>query len=100
MAALKWKDTRFYGPTRRFTDSRSNCQYTLIEFRKPDPAEYHVLSSGTSYAYCRTDKLAKTLGQRDYDDYDFSQESGLVHEGAHGIISLAGEQLEDLFGEE
>lgn len=97
MKALKNKDTRFYGPTRRFSRSWPEGQYTFIEFREPDAAESGILSSGTSYAYCRTDRLARILSQ---SEYGFSADGLIVHEGAHGIISLINERLEDLFEED
>ena len=91
---IKGKDTKFYGPTRRYTRIGPEGQYTSIEFREPDPAETGILSSGTSYGYCRTDRLARVWNKR---EYGFSAESGIVHEGAHGVISLVDDQLEDLF---
>ena len=59
MRELRRKDTRFYMPMMQSTYSSKGLSYTSIECRKPDPAETGILSSGTSYAYCRTPRLAR-----------------------------------------
>ena len=102
MNRLKYRGAKFYGPTKRGTQSYPDGQsISLIVFRSPHPDEEGVLASGTSYGYCMTFNAARTMSwfaARGDPSLDFSAEGILAHEGAHGINYLVIDQLEDLFG--
>ena len=99
LLSLKYKETHFYNSTTRDSWQQEDSKgYVSIQPRRPMADESGVLSSGTQYAFCRTGNLADAL-ESEHEIFGFSNQCVLAHEGAHGVISLARDRLEDdLFG--
>jgi hypothetical protein len=96
MEELVEKDTRFYRPVTVCEGQYKNRRIVVTDYRVPSVLEAEYFSSGTSYGYSRSDRLAMLLGCM--QQYGFPAEVGLVHEGAHGIIDSIRDRLDDLFG--
>ena len=101
---LKPKDTRFYHNVSVCTHTHDQWAEIETNVRSADYSESGILSTGNnSYGYCRTGRLARILGEKEYGGYEFSLnavEGALAHEGTHGITRSVYDGLVDLFGED